>query len=209
MKLSPIFRGIAHCKIGMGDTSLFWKDEWSNGIMKDMYPCLFSFVQNEDLSVKEFCSTIDILDNFHLPLSPEAFQQYQEIQHLTQEINLIQNTNDVWTYQWGDYFSSRKYYKFVYRSVSPPATFSWIWKSNLWPKLKVFSWLLMVDRLNTRNMLKRRHLNIGNDYSCPPCSTGEEETLEHLFFSCSFSASCWLTLNINWNGELGTIDKII
>jgi hypothetical protein len=209
MKLSPIFRGIAYCKIGKGDTALFWKDEWNHGVMQDLYPCLFSFVQNEDISVKDFCSANDISDIFHLPVSPEAFQQFQQVQHLTQQMNLSQSTNDVWTFQWGDLYTSRKYYKFVYRSISPPAPFSWIWKSKLWPKLKVFSWLLLVDRLNTRNMLKRRHLNIGNDYSCPLCSSGEEETLEHLFFSCPFSVSCWDMLNINWNGGLQRIDKII
>jgi hypothetical protein len=58
-------------------------------------------------------------------------------------------------------------------------------------------------------MLKRRHFNLGNEFSCPLCSSGDEETLEHLFFSCSFSASCWAILNINWNGGLQRIDKII
>jgi hypothetical protein len=209
MKLSPIFRGIAHCKIGKGDTALFWKDEWSNGILHDLYPCLFSYVQNEDISVKEFCFAVDISDIFHLPLSPEAFQQFQQIQQFTQQLSLSQSNNDVWTFQWGDCYTSRKYYKFVYRSLNPPGPFSWIWKSKLWPKLKVFAWLLLVDRLNTRNMLKRRHFNIGNDYSCPLCSSGVEETLEHLFFSCPFSTSCWSTLNITWNGDSAIIDKVI
>jgi hypothetical protein len=72
----------------------------------------------------------------------------------------------------------------LFRSIDPPIPFSWIWKSKLWPKLKVFAWLLLSDRLKTRNMLKRRHLNIGNIYSCALCTSGDEETLEHLFFCC-------------------------
>jgi hypothetical protein len=31
-------------------------------------------------------------------------------------------------------------------------------------------------------MLKRRHYNIGNNFSCPFYNSGEEETLELLFF---------------------------
>jgi hypothetical protein len=48
--------------------------------------------------------------------------------------------------------------------------------------LNLFALLLFFDRLNTRNKLKRRHYNIGNNLSCPLCNSGEEETLEHLFF---------------------------
>jgi hypothetical protein len=206
MKLSPIFRGIAACQIGQGDTTLFWKDEWNNCIMQDQYQCLFSYLLNEDTSVKEFCSLDNIGDIFHLPLSPEAFQEYNEIQQITQNLNLSQSNNDTWTYKWGDSYTSRKYYKFMYRLVNPPTPLSWIWKSKLWPKLKVFSWLLLVDRLNTRNMLKRRHFNIGNIYSCVLCNSGDEETLEHLFFNCSFSISCWSRFNIYWNNDVSRFD---
>lgn len=66
-------------------------------------------------------------------------------------------------------------------------------------KIKVFGWLLLSDRLNTRNMLKRRHYNIGNDYDCILCGLHIEETLEHLFFECQFSTECWSSLGITWN----------
>ena len=52
-------------------------------------------------------------------------------------------------------------------------------------KIKVFGWLLMSDRLNSRNMLKWRHYNIGDDYTCLLCDSKLEETVEHLFFQCS------------------------
>jgi hypothetical protein len=91
--------------------------------MQHLFPCLFSFVQNEDISVKSFCSTTDISDIFHLPMSPEAFQQYEQLQQITQQMNLNQTTNDVWNFQRGDNYTSRKYYKFVYRAVDPPAPF--------------------------------------------------------------------------------------
>jgi hypothetical protein len=64
--------------------------------------------------------------------------------------------------------------------------------------VKFFYWLLFSDRLNTRNMLKRRHFNIGTDFSCPLCDSPPEGTLEHLFFHCSFSTSCWQELGWAW-----------
>ena len=64
-------------------------------------------------------------------------------------------------------YTGKKFYNFCFQDLNPPAPMLWIWKSKLWPKLKVFLWLLMVDRLNTRNMLKRRKFNIGNNFECP------------------------------------------
>uniref|UniRef100_A0A453L3Z7 Reverse transcriptase zinc-binding domain-containing protein n=1 Tax=Aegilops tauschii subsp. strangulata TaxID=200361 RepID=A0A453L3Z7_AEGTS len=54
------------------------------------------------------------------------------------------------------------------------------------------------DRLNTRNMLKRRHYNIGDNLDCLLCGQHVEETAEHLFFRCTFSGTCWNELNISW-----------
>ena len=52
-------------------------------------------------------------------------------------------------------------------------------------KFKMFGWLLLVDRLNTRNMLKRRHyVVLDNNYACMLCQNPPEEIVEHLFFSC-------------------------
>uniref|UniRef100_A0A453BRB9 Reverse transcriptase zinc-binding domain-containing protein n=1 Tax=Aegilops tauschii subsp. strangulata TaxID=200361 RepID=A0A453BRB9_AEGTS len=55
-----------------------------------------------------------------------------------------------------------------------------------------------VDRLNTRNMLKRRHYNIGTNLDCLLCGNHVEETVEHLFFHCKFNEHCWHKLNIRW-----------
>jgi hypothetical protein len=57
---------------------------------------------------------------------------------------------------------------------------------------------LLSDILSTRNLLKRKNLNIGNTYECTLCESGEEETVEHLLFKFSFSASCWLRDHILW-----------
>jgi hypothetical protein len=206
MKLSPIFRGIASCQVNNGNMVLFWKDDWNNTILQDKFPCLYSYAKEEDISVADICYSNNISEIFHLPLSPEAFSQYQEVQVIIQNLNITQQDNDIWTFKWGDKYSSRKYYKFVHRLIDPPTPFTWIWKSKLWPKLKVFVWLLLSDRLNTRNMLKRRHLNIGNNFSCALCNAGEEETLDHLFFHCPFSTYCWSSLNITWSADQERFD---
>uniref|UniRef100_A0A453QNL8 Reverse transcriptase zinc-binding domain-containing protein n=1 Tax=Aegilops tauschii subsp. strangulata TaxID=200361 RepID=A0A453QNL8_AEGTS len=55
------------------------------------------------------------------------------------------------------------------------------------------------DRLNTRNMLNRRHYNIGSNLDCLLCGHRIEETVEHLFFHCVFSQECWRVLGFHWS----------
>ena len=76
--------------------------------------------------------------------------------------------------------------------------FKWLWKTKCIPKIKVFCWFLLSDRLNTRKMLKRRHYNIGNNFDCLLCGQHIEETVEHLFFHCTFSKECWGLLRMSW-----------
>lgn len=98
-------------------------------------------------------------------------------------------------------YKAKDYYAFYFRNVHAHEAFKWLWKSKSIPKIKVFEWLLLSDRLNTRNMLKRRHCNIGNNLDCLLSANHTEETVEHLFFHCSFSAECWQKLGICWAAQ--------
>lgn len=57
-------------------------------------------------------------------------------------------------------------------------------------------------------MLTRRHLHVHDDDICVMCNTGEEETIEHLFFSCPFAVQCWNKLNFTWDLSLGLKDRL-
>ena len=71
-----------------------------------------------------------------------------------------------------------------------PQQFNWIWNSSCQPKHKVFFWRLLHDRLNTRNLLRRKSFHLGN-YNCAVNNCPQEETLQHLFWTCPFAAQCW------------------
>jgi hypothetical protein len=110
---------------------------------------------------------------------------------------------DQWCYIWGSTrYSSVKVYNLPYKQIQPPQYFLWLWKSRCSNKLRVFAWLLLMDRLHTRNILRRKKLKIeGNNYNCVLCDKGREETAFHLFFSCPFSKICWDTINIGWDSN--------
>ena len=79
----------------------------------------------------------------------------------------------------------------------------WLWKIKCVMKIKVFAWLMFCDRLNTRDMLDRRHCAKENDdLTCVLCNANYGETRLHLFFLCPFSIRCWQYLGIEWNNNL-------
>lgn len=113
---------------------------------------------------------------------------------------LTDGVTDQWECIWGKgNFTASGYYLHCFREMQVDDAFKWIWKTKCTMKWKFFAWLLLADRLNTRNMLRRRNCTLqDNTYGCLLCPNPPEETLEHLFFKCTFSASCWETLGISW-----------
>lgn len=73
-----------------------------------------------------------------------------------------------------------------------------MWKSCCKSRKKFFFWLVLRDRINTRNLLRRKNIHL-DDYNCVWCDRGCEEALMHLFFECPFSQGCWRSLQIGWN----------
>lgn len=64
--------------------------------------------------------------------------------------------------------------------------YRWLWQSSCQNKHKVFFWLLIKDRLSTRELLRRKHMELP-DYNCILCTISIEEALSHLFLACPFA----------------------
>lgn len=100
---------------------------------------------------------------------------------------------------WGNStYKAAKLYKLAFLEVQTLAVFQWVWKSKVTPRVKFFAWLILLDRLNTKNMLTRRNFNVQPDSLCVLCDDGMEETIDHLFFDCSFAKKCWDKVGIIW-----------
>jgi hypothetical protein len=145
---------------------------------------LYSFALNKNISLKAFRSR-DILDQFWTPLSQEASSQLQELQFLLQQIQANPSEAHKWSYIWNnDEFNSRKAYLkiIVINNASP--IFKWMWK-YCWGGHIFFLWLLLHDLVNTRELLKRKNMELP-DYNCVMCNINSEKSLLHLFFQYSF-----------------------
>ena len=146
--------------------SLFWKGDWNNSIYEEKYPRAFSYCKNGDIPIQAFLNTTDLSMTFHLPLSVQAHDELRQIQREVANVELT-NANDTWTCCWGaQSFKTTSYYSYYFREITAHVAFKWLWKTKCTAKIRVFGWLLLSDRLNTRNMLKRRHYNIGTNLDC-------------------------------------------
>ena len=147
---------------------------------------------------------------FHLPLSMEAYNQFLLLENKVDNFQLTTD-KDWWTYIWGtSQFSSQKAYRHLLGHADTHPVFRWLWKSCCQNKHKVFFWLLIIDRLNTRNILRRKNMALPS-YDCAICNNGTEETLLHLFFQCPLALACWNLLQVtpvDSDSFFGTIENI-
>lgn len=72
-RLTPFFRSFSSIHINSGDTTLFWKDQWTDVIPQFSFLVIFSFASNEHASIRTFVHN-NLSQNFFLPLSPQALQ---------------------------------------------------------------------------------------------------------------------------------------
>lgn len=207
MRLHVQYRGIAFCIPGKGDTVSFWDDLFYGTVHSLKYPHLFGFAKETRISLQKVRSSESLLDCFRIPMTRDAYNEFLDLQ---EELTLMQpnnsDENDSWHFTWGNQsFSSNRHYHHQYASLRPQLYL--IWKAKCVPKIKFFSWLLLNDRLNTRNMLRRKKF-LEEGYCCVLCQDFIEETREHLFFDCSTAITRWFALGIIWEEGLNIHDRL-
>ena len=98
----------------------------------------------------------------------------------------------------GNLFTSKQAYKYLLGQTIKVQQFTWLWKTECRGKHKFFFfWLLVLDRLNTRNILNRKNMHLPS-YSCILCNA-----------VCPFSSWWCRLLNINWNLAVPILDRLL
>jgi hypothetical protein len=172
---------------------------WIGFVLAHDFPRLYSFAVNHHISVKDTMEMMHLDDLFTLPLSAEAFDEYEMLQQRLENLQYDDSSRDQWTFIWGSTtFTSKKFYDLAFNHMNVHPIFKWLWKSKCIPRLKFFAWLILVDRLNTKATLSRRNFAVQPDTYCVMCNDQVEEDIRHLFFDCSFATNCWHKIGIQW-----------
>jgi hypothetical protein len=67
---------------------MFWMDVWNKHLLQTKFLRLFSFAKNKTISVAQFLTNNTLEQQFHLPLSVQAFQEYHDLHELILEIQI-------------------------------------------------------------------------------------------------------------------------
>lgn len=198
------------CIPNRGDTVGFWDDLIDGKIHSQLYPNLFPFAKEPGISFFKLRNSEQLLTCFRIPMTRQAYNEFlsmqEELAHLQQ---ILPDDNDSCCCIWGlQKYSSSKYYQYQFSSLQLQRSVLWIWKSKCTPKINFFAWLLLNDRLNTRNMLRRRNKFLEEGYNCVLCHNSIEETIEHLFFDCPSASSRWFALGIIWEENASIHEKL-
>jgi len=138
---------------------------------------------------------------FYLPISQEATAELTILEGwlLNLQRDPLLPDQWVWPSKSGS-FSAKGFYTIMHSHMPTIMPCKWLWKSRCTMKIKVFGWLLFFDRLNTKDMLVRRHCRSqAEDNLCVLCNAYVHEDRFHLFFQCNFSSRVWNYLQIDWS----------
>ena len=159
MSLYTKFCNLAIPQVHAGNTVVFWLDCWQLGnnavLLSELFPRLHSFVIDDTISIREFMELQEISEHFHLSLSQEVYTELTQLQDLMSFVSLNGEGKDIWKWpsKTGE-FKSKIYYESCFSHLVVDPIFKWIWKCACTLKFKVFGWLLLMDRLNTRDMMQ-------------------------------------------------------
>ena len=67
---------------------------------------------------------------------------------------------------------------------------NWVWANSCTMKIKFFAWMMIMDRLNAKDMIERRHWHIDDGISCVLCHLQVREERDHLFFNYFLVSVC-------------------
>jgi hypothetical protein len=194
-KITGEIQGHCNGAYSYAKSALLWKDLWDNKVRSLELPELFSFTTENRITIRQVVHELDLAHIFHLPLTEQSYQQFL---HLSTELENLAFTEetDSWTYIWGSsHFSVHEAYNALAGHQPTHPVFNWLWGSKCQPKHRVFFWLLVQDKLNTRASLQNRHMEL-ESYTCENCILQRLEVVYHLFLICNFARSCWESIGV-------------
>ncbi|CAL5186225.1 unnamed protein product [Lathyrus oleraceus] len=202
------------CKLGRGNSILFWKHCWlGNSSLKLLFPRLFevcsfpnALVINCGLWENGGWSWKVGVDS--TLLVGELLEDWKELIEILKDVKPCTNGVDklIW---WRDVggFSVRNAFKRLYTlnmAISNGSDFRFcelkrLWKATIPWKVKLFGWRWILGALPTRKELWHRGVILGVEASlCPLCDL-EEEFVGHLFLKCGKVKYIWKEV-FSWFG---------
>ncbi|XP_077232625.1 uncharacterized protein LOC143869974 [Tasmannia lanceolata] len=195
--------------IGPNSNLLFWKDPWHpNGPLENQSSL-------SSISIPESATISDTISNGWWSL----IHQHPYLSDLkailvTSLFSSSTPSFPVWMPEADGTFSTKSAWNSIRSSHHPPDWVSSLWFPGHIPKFSFTAWQAIQDRLPTKDRLT--FLPINADKRCLLCNS-VTESVNHLFFSCSYSAWIWriilkkisLRKKFKFKGQSGCLARIL
>ena len=119
-------------------------------------PQAFFYCLHKNSSVMDVLQTDELQSMFSLPLSELSYREFNHLSGIMTEFSLDASSNDCWQWKHGKKagFTAKKYYDLVHEPIPTNPLLCWVWKSCCSLTIKMFAWLVIMDRVNTKDMIQ-------------------------------------------------------
>jgi hypothetical protein len=82
LRMNIHFRGVVVCSPAKGDTISFWGDFINGVILSLVFPSLFEFAKDPNISLWKMRQPEDLIGNFRIPMSRTTYNEFILVQNL-------------------------------------------------------------------------------------------------------------------------------
>ena len=182
-------------EVGNGRNTSFWLDCWlAVGPLAEVLPALFTHASRQDASVSSVLSS-GLRLAFVPRLSTVADEEYIKLTSLLDGV-ILTDMPDIRVCPWEDSahkLSSAMIYRTVVSNGEGCDYYQFIWENCAPPKVKFFGWLLVQNRIQSKENLFKKHC-VADDV-CELCDSAVESSA-HLVAGCPFAVGFWLRIGV-------------
>jgi hypothetical protein len=203
---SPFWKGLMGVKddffmrgsmvVGNGQNTRFWEDIWlGDRSLSEQYPSLYRVANYVNVSVSHVLSSAPINIGFRRALSGYRWDRWAHLVERLRDVHLSENDDTfIWKLTESGQFSVKSMYLDLLDGYVGDFK-KYIWKIKVPLKIRIFMWFLHKKVILTKdNLLKR---NWQGSSKC--CFCDQDETIQHLFFTCPFATILWRIIHMTFN----------
>jgi hypothetical protein len=176
-------------KIGNGRSVRFWEDHWFGSCsLAIQFWDLYVIVNEQNILIADVWDGRHLKLTFRRSVDQQLMNRWYELMSVAESIQFTGDEDAIiWKYECNGVYSVSSLYAIVnFRGITP-VHIPTVWQIKVPPRLHVFLWLWVNNKILTRdNLAKRQHFD---DLTCVFCA--ENESCEHLFFDCVVVKEVW------------------
>ncbi|KAF5178633.1 hypothetical protein FRX31_031782 [Thalictrum thalictroides] len=208
MELNDLFKKNVSCRVGKGERTQFWLDEWiGEGTLCVQFPHVFNISNAKNAVVADMLQFDQNGTRWDFQLRRERYEweeeQFHQLMTLMEGVQ-IDEANDMWRWKPDRHGNSsvKSFYEELAKLEilqSQGAThiypYRLVWKVDIPSKVQFFMWTVMHNRILTADNLIHRGSQVN-----PRCSFCDNlnESISHLLLHCSVSLNVWSVLMMSY-----------